>query len=48
VAVIAGEDELSANEVQVKDLGSQASTRHPLAEVVPAVSAALQALVKGR
>ncbi|MGE5639833.1 MAG: histidine--tRNA ligase [Clostridia bacterium] len=47
VAVIAGEDELAAGEVQVKNLASQASSRHPLAGVVPAVEAVLKTFSKG-
>jgi histidyl-tRNA synthetase len=47
VAIIAGEDELAAGEVQVKNLVSQASARHPLAAVVPAVEAVLKTFSKG-
>ncbi len=47
VAVIAGEDELAAGEVQVKDLVSQAAARHPIAGVVPAVEALLKTFSKG-
>lgn len=47
VAVIAGEDELAAGEVQVKDLASGTSARHPFAGVVAAVEAVLKTLAKG-
>jgi histidyl-tRNA synthetase len=37
VALIAGEDEFGRNAVQVKTLATQASSEHPLAELVHAV-----------
>ena len=42
VAVIAGEDEIRRNTVQVKNLAAKTAAEHPLAELVPAVSAALR------
>jgi histidyl-tRNA synthetase len=42
VAVIAGEDELRRNAVQVKNLRAKTAAEHPLAELVPAVTEALR------
>jgi histidyl-tRNA synthetase len=41
VAVIAGEDEFAQGSVQVKNLGTQQSTRHAIGDVVRAVKATL-------
>ena len=42
VAVIAGQDEIERNAVQVKNLYAKTAAEHPLAELVPAVREALR------